>query len=143
MDPVYVVDKEADNGKGEQQLLGAANLQLSEDDNVLVQGVEGDKYAIGYFGYAYFEENASRLKDAPIDGVSPSAETVDAGEYPLARPLFMYSDAGVMKGKPQVAAFLNFVLSRVNDVIAKVGYFPASQESLEQARQTWLTTTGQ
>lgn len=143
MDPVYVVDKEADKGKGKEQLLAAANLQLSEDDNVLVQGVEGDKYAIGYFGYAYFEENASKLKDAPIDGVSPSAETVDAGKYPLSRPLFIYSDANVMKNKPQVAAFLNFALSRVNDVIAKVGYFPASKEVLEQAKQDWLTAAGQ
>ncbi len=80
---------------GEEQLLGAANLQLSEDDNVLVQGVAGDKNAIGYFGYAYFEENAGKLRDVSIEGIAPSAETVDANTYPLARPLFMYSDAGV------------------------------------------------
>ena len=59
MDKAYVKDATADKGKGEEALLGAANLQLSEDDNVLVQGVEGDKNAIGYFGYAYFEENAT------------------------------------------------------------------------------------
>ena len=74
-------------------LLSAGNLQLSEDDNVLVQGVAGDKNAIGYFGFAYFEENAASLRDVAIEGVAPTAETVNAGEYPLARPLFIYSDA--------------------------------------------------
>ena len=136
MTPVY---KEA----AEETFLGAANLQLSEDDNVLVQGVSGDPYAIGYFGFAYFEENASRLRDLAIEGVDPDLETVEGGDYPLARPLFMYSDAGVMAGKPQTAAFLNFVLTYVNDVITQVGYFPASDEALNQARQAWLDAMGQ
>ena len=68
MDKAYVKDAKADKGKGEEALLGAANLQLSEDDNVLVQGVEGDKDAIGYFGYAYFQENADKLAGADDQG---------------------------------------------------------------------------
>lgn len=143
MDKVYVKDATADKGKGEEAILGAANLQLSEDDNVLVQGVEGDKYAIGYFGFAYYQENAGKLKDLAIEGVSPSAETVDAGKYPLARPLFMYSDAGILAEKPQVAAFLNFMLSNVNDVIVEVGYFPAADDALNIARQNLLDAVGQ
>jgi len=128
---------------GEEQLLSAASLQLSEDDNVLVQGVSGDKNAIGYFGYAYFEENAGKLRDLSIEGIAPSAATVDAGKYPLARPLFMYSDAGVLASKPQAAAFLNFVLSNVDDVIIDVGYFPASDEALNQAKAALLAAMGQ
>ena len=127
----------------EEAILSAGNLQLSEDDNVLVQGVEGDEYAIGYFGYAYFEENAGKLRDVSIEGVAPSAETVDANTYPLARPLFMYSDGGVLASKPQVAAFLNFVLSNVNDLVIDVGYFPASDEALDAARAAWLEAVGQ
>ena len=127
MDKVYVKDAEADKGKGEEALLGAANLQLSEDDNVLVQGVEGDTDAIGYFGFAYYQENADKLHELAIDGVTPSAETVDAGEYPLARPLFLYTTAQIMTDKPQVAAFINFFLTNVNDEISDVGYFPASR----------------
>ncbi len=142
MDKLYVTD-EASAGKGEEMLLGAANLQLSEDDNVLVQGVEGDKNAIGYFGFAYFEENAAGLRDLPVEGVSPSAETVDAGEYPLARPLFIYSDAAVMASKPQVADFINFFLTNVDEEITDVGYFPASDEALTAARQNWLAAVGQ
>ena len=82
---------------------------------MLVQGVAGDKNAIGYFGFAYFEENAGKLRDLAIEGVAPSAETVNAGEYPLARPLFIYSDATVMASKPQVADFINFFLTNVNE----------------------------
>lgn len=143
MDPMYVKDAAADKGKGEEALLGAGNLQLSEDDNVLVQGVEGDKNAIGYFGFAYFEENAGKLRDLAVEGVAPSAETVNAGEYPLARPLFIYSDAKIMKDKPQVAAYINFFLSNVNDEISGIGYFPAAEDALNAAKQNWLSAAGQ
>ncbi|GIK75989.1 MAG: phosphate-binding protein [Chloroflexota bacterium] len=136
MDPAF--DK-----KGEEALLSAANLQLSEDDNVLVQGVSGDPYAIGYFGFAYFEENAGRLRDLAINGVDPTVDAVNAGEYPLARPLFIYSDAGVMAAKPQVAAFINFYLTYVNEEVIDVGYFPASDEALTTAQQNWLDAMGQ
>jgi phosphate binding protein len=121
-----------------EPILAAANLQLSEDDNVLVQGVAGDAGAVGYFGYAYFEENADKLRAVPVEGVEANAENVDNGSYPLARPLFIYSDASIMAEKPQVAAFINFYLSNVNDEVIDVGYFPASQESLDQAKQAWL-----
>lgn len=141
MDPVYVKDAATDKGKGEEMLLGAANLQLSEDDNVLVQGVEGDKDAIGYFGFAYFVENEGKLQDLAVDGVTPSDETVNAGKYPLARPLFIYSDANVMQEKPQVAAFINYFLSNVNDEIGSVGYFVAAPDALKQAQQNWLDAT--
>ncbi len=118
--------------------LSATNLQTSEDDNVLVQGVEGSPYAIGYFGFAYFQEQADNLNALSIDGVSPSGETAENGEYILARPLFIYSDAEIMKTKPQVAAFINYYLTYVNDLIIEVGYFPASDEALDQAKQAWL-----
>ena len=128
---------------GEEKLLNAANLQLSEDDNVLVQGVEGDQFAIAYFGFAYFEENADRLRDLAINAVDPTAETVNAGEYALARPLFIYSDAGVMASKPQVADYINFYLTNVDEEVRSVGYFPAAADALDQARQNWLDAMGQ
>ncbi|MFN8443305.1 MAG: PstS family phosphate ABC transporter substrate-binding protein [Caldilineaceae bacterium] len=143
MDKTYVKDATADKGKGKEALLGAANIQESEDDNVLVQGVEGNKYAIGYFGFAYYKEQGSKLKLLKIEGVEANEASVDAGEYKLARPLFLYSDAKILKDKPQVAAFINFYLSFVNEEIGKVGYFPASQEALDGAKKTFLNTTGQ
>jgi phosphate transport system substrate-binding protein len=122
---------------GEDQIL-ASNPQLSEDDNVLVQGVEGSPYAIGYFGYAYYQENADRLKILSIEGVEPSFETAESGAYVLSRPLYIYSDATLMNEKPQVAAFINFFLTFVNEEIEEVGYFPASEAALNEAKQKWL-----
>jgi ABC-type phosphate transport system substrate-binding protein len=139
MGPLYPdADGKADLGAGEASILNAENIQFSEDDNVLVQGVEGSPYAIGYFGYAYYAENQGNLKALSINGVTPSAETAENGGYPLARPLFIYSDAAIMQAEPQVAAFINFFLSFVNEEILAVGYFPASQEALDVARQSWL-----
>jgi phosphate transport system substrate-binding protein len=122
----------------EGPILAADNLQLSEDDNVLVQGVLGSPYAIGYFGYAYYAENQDTLKILNIEGVEASAENVDNNTYPLARPLFLYSDASIMQSKPQVAAFINFFLAYVNEEVVDVGYFPASDEALQTAADSWL-----
>jgi phosphate transport system substrate-binding protein len=123
---------------GKTIFLEADNLQASEDDNVLVQGVLGSPYAIGYFGFAYYQENTSTLKALSVEGVSPTAETAETGDYPLARPLFIYSDASVMQEKPQVAAFINFYLTYVNEEVLDVGYFPASEAALDTARTRWL-----
>jgi phosphate transport system substrate-binding protein len=132
----YFVEEIFDEDEG--PILGADNLQLSEDDNVLVQGVLGSPYAIGYFGYAYYAENEDTLKVLSIEGVEPTAANVDNNSYPLARPLFLYSDGGIMAAKPQVAAFINFYLTYVNEEVVDVGYFPASEAALDQARQAWL-----
>jgi phosphate transport system substrate-binding protein len=125
-------------GKKKEPILGAANLQMSEDDNVLVQGVEGSPYAVGFFGYAYYQENKDKLTVLAVNGVAPSAETVNQATYPLARPLFLYSTARIMREKPQVAAFLAFYLTYVNEEIRSVGYFPAEAEAMKKAKQAWL-----
>ncbi len=128
--------------KDEAPLLNAANLNLSEDDNVLVRGVESSPYAIGYFGFAYYLSNRDRLRAVPIEGVMPSAQSAEDGSYPLARPLLLYSDAAILRNKPQVAAFLNFFLTYVNQEIEAVGYFPASPEALNRGRMLWLQAMG-
>ena len=123
--------------------LEASNLQQSEDDNVLVQGVAGSPYAIGYFGYAYAAENTDLVRPIMIEGVEPNNATVDANEYPLARPLFIYSDGNIMMEKAQVADYINFFLTYVNDEVIDVGYFPASDEALNDSRMKWLEAMGQ
>jgi phosphate binding protein len=133
MDPVYEGE-----GKGEEAILSAENLQLSEDDNVLAQGVEGSPYAIGYFGYAYYANEAENLKALSVDGVEPNEVTAEDGSYPLARPLYIYSDAKIMAEKPQVGAFINFYLTYVNEEVIDVGYFPASASALDTAKSNWL-----
>jgi ABC-type phosphate transport system substrate-binding protein len=132
-------DGKADVALGEAALLGLPGAQFSEDDNVLVQGVEGDKYAIGYFGYAYYAEEQGRLKAVAVNGVEPNQADVDNGTYPLARPLFIYSDAKIMQDKPQVAAFIGFYLSQLDDNILDVGYFPAPAKAIYASWGAWYS----
>jgi phosphate binding protein len=136
------VMEETYGDEGETQILDAEGMQFSEDDNVLVQGVTGSPYAIGYFGYAYYQENADVLKLLSVEGVEATAETTETGAYALARPLFIYSDATIMQEKPQVAAFINYYLTYVNDEVLDVGYFPASDEAGDAAKQAWIDATG-
>ncbi|HRQ23030.1 MAG TPA: PstS family phosphate ABC transporter substrate-binding protein, partial [Anaerolineales bacterium] len=134
-----VMDAQYGKGNGAAALLGVEGVELSEDDNVLVNGVVGSPYAIGYFGYAYYAENTSRLKALNINDVEPSQANVDNGTYPLARPLFIYSTAQIMQEKPQVAAFIGFYLSQLDDNIIDVGYFPAPKTAIYQSWGAWLS----
>lgn len=108
----------------------------SEDDNVLVMGVAGDTYSLGYFGLAYYENNQSRLKLLAVDGgdgqcVKPSQETVIAGTYqPLSRPLFIYVRKSSL-GRADVRAFVEFFLRNVNNEVAKTGYVATSADVRE------------
>ncbi|MBX3003679.1 MAG: PstS family phosphate ABC transporter substrate-binding protein [Anaerolineales bacterium] len=123
--------------------LAAGNTQRSEDDNVLVQGIQGSPYAIGYFGYAYYAENASTLRILSLDRVEANDVTVEDGSYGLARPLFLYTTADILNEKPQVAAFINFYLSFVNEEIVDVGYFPASDAALQAAWDAFNAAVGE
>jgi phosphate transport system substrate-binding protein len=138
----YFVEETMEDFGGEEALLAREGAQFSEDDNVLVQGVVGSPYAIGYFGYAYYIENADTLKALAIEGVEPNQQAVDEGTYPLARPLFIYSTAKIMQEKPQVAAFIYFYLSNLEDNIVDVGYFPAPAADFEAAMSAWKTAVG-
>ncbi|HEO8418636.1 PstS family phosphate ABC transporter substrate-binding protein [Niallia sp. FSL W8-0635] len=109
---------------------------LSEDDNILVQGVTGDKNAIGYFGYAYYAENKDKLKVVPIDGgngpVEPTNETVESGEYaPLSRPLFTYVKNESVK-KAEVADFVEFMIDNAAELSEDVGYVKLPEEEYEK-----------
>jgi phosphate transport system substrate-binding protein len=121
----------------------------SEDDNVLVQGVANEAGAMGYFGYAYFEENEDQLKALEVDGgdgcVGPSRQTIADGTYqPLARPIFFYVKKDSLENKPQVRAFAQYQLNTANNTyISEVGYIPLP-ETLYQKAQSRLEagTTG-
>lgn len=104
----------------------------SEDDNVLVNGVAGEKNGMGFFGYAYYIENKDKLKVVPIDNgsgpVEPNEETVKSGAYaPLSRPLFIYVRNESLK-KAEVKAFLEFYLKEGTKVIPSVGYVPLNED---------------
>ena len=119
------------------------NPQMSEDDNVLVQGIQSSPYAVGFFGYAYYAENADTLNVLNINGVEPTEENVVSFEYPLSRPIFMYTDPAIVQEKIQVAAYLKFVLTYVNEEILSVGYFPLSAEDLQTSMDALNAALGQ
>jgi len=113
------------------------DFTASEDDNVLVQGVAGDKYGLGFFGLAYYEENAGKLKLIAVDGgngpVAPSIETVSNGTYsPLSRPLFVYVNSAAAK-RPEVQEFMKFYLKNAPVLSEEVGYvaLPADEYEIQ------------
>jgi phosphate binding protein len=114
----------------EAAIAAVPGIQFSEDDNVLVQGVAGSPFAIGYFGYAFYVPNTDVLKALAINDVAPSAAAVEARTYPLARPLFIYSDAGIIAAKPQVGDFINFYVSNAGEFASAVSYFPVSERAV-------------
>ena len=105
----------SDEVNGEEGVQRTDNSQFSEDDNVLVQGINGELGAIGYFGFAYFINNQKRIRAVPIDAgagpISPSIETIENGIYaPLSRPLFIYARVASL-ARPEVEAFLQWALT--------------------------------
>ena len=108
----------------------------SEDDNTLVQGIKGEKNSWGYFGFAYYNENKDVLKDIKVSGeggtcVAPSDETVESGDYPLSRPLFIYVKRTALD-RPEVKEFVRFYLEVTPEIIKDVGYTPAPGADYEQ-----------
>lgn len=107
-----------------------ADYTASENDNVLVTGIAGDENALGYFGFAYYQENQDKLKLVPIDNgggsgpIAPDHTTINNGTYaPLSRPLYIYlSKTGA--AKPQVRAFVEFYLEIAPQIVDEVGYIP-------------------
>jgi phosphate transport system substrate-binding protein len=96
----------------------------SEDDDILVQGIAGDKNSLGFFGLAYYEQNKDKLKLVPVNGVLPTIETVKSGVYsPLSRPLYLYVSK-IAGQKQEVSSFINFYLKNAAQVAQNVGYVP-------------------
>jgi phosphate transport system substrate-binding protein len=115
----------------------------SEDDNVIVQGVSGDELALGYFGYAYYEENKDKLKLVAVDDgddrngkgpIAPSPDTVKDGTYrPLSRPVFIYPKVKALD-RPEVKRFVDFYLTKGAALVREVGYIPLTDREYELVR---------
>ncbi len=115
------------------------DFTASEDDNVLVKGIAGDKNALGYFGYAYYLENKSKLKLVPIDGgngkISPTPATINDGSYkPLSRPIFIYVRKS-SASRPEVKEFVNFYIQSVPTLAKEVGYIPLPKDVYSAAKK--------
>ncbi|MDA7951113.1 MAG: PstS family phosphate ABC transporter substrate-binding protein [Pirellulaceae bacterium] len=127
-----------DEINGESQAC-RSDFTASEDDNVLVQGISGDVNALGFFGYAYYAENKSKLKIVPIDNgsgpVAPTQKTINNGAYaPLSRPVFIYVSTESAK-RPEVNAFIEFYLDNVGSIANEVGYVGLPEEVYTLAKK--------
>ena len=123
------------------------DFTASEDDNVLVQGVSTDKLALGFFGFAYYEENKEKLKLVPIDDeidengkgpVLPSVETVMNKTYsPLSRKLFIYISSEAVK-REDVRLFVNFYMHNTKTLAREVGYISLTPEDIQTDKQRFF-----
>ena len=121
---------------------GASRTDYSatEDDNVTVQGVSGDKGALGYFGFSYFEQNQDKLKALEVDGgsgcVAPSVETAQDDTYtPLSRPLFMYVKLRALADNPAVGEYMRYALENQQAIAEAALYVPLSQAQIDEQVQ--------
>ncbi|MCA9240878.1 MAG: PstS family phosphate ABC transporter substrate-binding protein [Planctomycetales bacterium] len=120
-----------------------SDYSASEDDNTLVTGVAGDKYALGYFGFAYYLNNQEKLKLMAVDGgsgpVKPSMETVMDNSYaPLSRPLYIYVNKKSL-ARPEVKDFVKFYMEKAAELSKDVGYVPVPDDQAAE-NQTTLET---
>jgi phosphate transport system substrate-binding protein len=118
----------------------------SEDDNVIVQGVSGDRGGMGYFGFSYFEQNQGTLKALEVDGgsgcVAPSVETAQDGSYtPLSRPLFVYAKQSSFDDNEDVRNFVKYMLDNNSSIAEAAQFVPLSDAQLE-AEQTKYEDAG-
>lgn len=110
-----------------------SSATLSEDDNTLVQGIQADPNAIGFFGYAYYVANQDTLKVVSIDGVEPTNETIESGDYsPLSRPLFTYANNAALKDNAAAYDFMKYTLENAGAMAEAVGYVALPQEEYDK-----------
>jgi phosphate transport system substrate-binding protein len=118
-----------------------SDFTASEDDNTLVQGIEGNKFALGYIPFAYYDANKAKLKALKIDWekdtlgpIGPSAEAVIGGQYnPLSRPLFIYVNIKSLE-KPEVKTFIDYYLTNVAKLAAEVKYLPLPAKAYDMVK---------
>jgi phosphate transport system substrate-binding protein len=117
----------------EEEVSRQSDVEMSEDDNVLVQGVSGDANALGYFGYSYYENNLDTLRALAVDGVKPTEDSIRSGEYLLSRPLFIYVSTEALKNNKSVEPFVDFYLAPENlDRLVKAAKYVTIPASLEK-----------
>jgi phosphate transport system substrate-binding protein len=123
-----------------------SDYSATENDNVTVRGVSGEKGGLGYFGLSYFEDNRSKLKDVKIDGgggcVAPNRQTVQGGTYkPLSRPLFVYAKTSSFT-RPEVKAFIRFVIDKGSQIAAAARFVPLTAAQQQTASREFEQAAG-
>ncbi|EEL54324.1 Phosphate ABC transporter, phosphate-binding protein [Bacillus cereus Rock4-2] len=108
-------------------------VSLSEDDQVIMQGVMNDKHAIAFVGYAYYMANRDKVKAIKVNGVFPTKETIQSGKYkPLSRPLLAYVNNASIRNKMNVANYVEFMIQHVGNLAEEVGYVKLRKEKYNE-----------
>jgi phosphate transport system substrate-binding protein len=129
--------------QNEEETTRQSDVEMSEDDNVLVQGVSGDENALGYFGYSYYVSSRDSLKLLAVDGVKPTTDTIRSGEYLLSRPLFIYVSTDALKNNEAVEPFVDFYVSEQNldRIVEAARYVTLDSSEVQEARAQWEDRT--
>lgn len=129
-------------------LADALNKVASANDQDLADTLSQDPFAIGFFGFAFYQRNSAslrlvKLQSAGADPVEPNRETAGNGSYSLLRPLFLYSTSSILQTQPEVKAFIGCYLGKVQEKIIEIGYFPLESTALEATLNDFRNAIGQ
>lgn len=130
-------------GGDASRLLTATNNNFSSDASALLQGLQSSPFNVAILSASVANRNSSLVRFAILDGITPTTQAVTQNQYPLTRPLVLYSTADIFSDKPQVADFMNYYLTNVNAEVAPLGLYPAGDNNLSQAQSSWFAAVGQ
>ena len=143
---VEIVLEPVGEALGLEDITTTPNYQSSGDDNVIVQGISGSPSSLGWVGYAFVQENPDLVKALSVDGgagcVEPTVDTIANGEYPIARPLFIYVNAAAAEENATLAEYVDFYLSDAGRAsVTEVGYVDIPDEDWQTTVDTWENRT--
>jgi phosphate transport system substrate-binding protein len=147
LEPIAKKRAEAGKIKSDQVKTSRPDYQSSGDDNIIIQGIQGSKSSFGWVGFAYAEEQGSRIKEIKVskenggECVEPTAETISSAKYPLSRFLYIYVNAAKAKDNPAVAPFVDFYLDQGIGSVTEVKYVALAPTDLANTKQVWTART--
>ena len=143
---VEIVIEEVGGALGAEDANVRPDYTASPNDNVIIEGIAANPTSLGWVGFAFVEENLDVVKPLQIDGgagcVEPTPETIASGEFPIARPLFMYANLASVESNPAVAAYYDFVNAEGLSTLIGAGdgqvpYVPLTAEGLAETQGIW------
>lgn len=146
---VELVIAEVGEAAGVEDANVRPDYTASPNDNVIIEGIASNPTSLGWVGFAYVEENLDVVKPLSIDAgdgcVEPTAETIASGEFPIARPLFIYVSVPALEANPALAPFVDFYVSSLTDLVGtgdgQVPYVPLNEEQVASVTETWTNRT--
>jgi phosphate transport system substrate-binding protein len=129
-------------GEREQDVVTRPDYIASGDDNVIIEGISGSDSSLGWVGFAFADENSDSVKSLEVDGgdgcVAPTPETIASGDYPMARPLFIYVNTDKEAANPAITAFVDYYLSDAGiAAVTEADYIALTDDELAATRSTW------